>query len=129
MSEETKNTLNEEQHEPEQRVRNDWKAVLGKFSYRAIVDNVPFLAFVAVLCVVYINNSKKAVDTQRELNALNDTLKELKWEYMHAKSQMMSAQMEIEVMKNAAEIGLKPMLVPAFTIVRDENVTSNRDSN
>lgn len=125
MSEETTNIVNEEQ-EPEQRVRNDWKNVVEKFSYSAIVDNVPFLAFLAVLCVLYINNSKNAVDTQRQLNAMNDTLKELKWEYMHAKSQMMSAQMEIEVMKSAAELGLKPMIVPAFTIESNNKIVNNQ---
>lgn len=104
--------------------RSDWRAMLGKFSYKMVLDNVPYLAFLAVLCVIYINNSKNAVTTQRSLNKMNDTLKELRWEYMNAKSQMMSAQMEIEVMKNAADLGLKPMLVPAFRIAKEDNITT-----
>ncbi|MCB0696775.1 MAG: hypothetical protein KDC07_05390 [Chitinophagaceae bacterium] len=120
MSKETKNT-NEVQDAstPVQRVRNDWKALVEKLSYKAIVNNVPFLAFVALLCVLYIGANKRAVDTQRELNKLNDTLKELRWEYMDAKSQMMYAQMETEVIRNASKIDLKPMLMPAFKIKRD----------
>ena len=107
---------------PVQRVRSDWKALLDKVSYSAIVSNVPYLSFVVVLCVVYIGANKRAVDTQRELNRLNDTLKELRWEYMDAKSQMMNAQMEIEIIKNGADIGLKPMLTPAFRIGKDTTI-------
>lgn len=119
----TKKTNNAPVHEeaitPAQRARSDWKALLDKVSYSAIVSNVPYLSFVVVLCVLYISSNKRAVETQREVNRVNDTLKELRWEYLDAKSQMMYAQMEIEVIRNAADIGLKPMLRPAFRIHND----------
>lgn len=118
MSKEANNIKVQEVNTPAQRVRSDWKALLEKLSYTAIVSNVPYLAFVALLCVLYISSNKRAVDTQRALNKLNDTLKELRWEYMDAKSQMMRAQMETEVIKNADALGLKPMLTPAFTITK-----------
>lgn len=117
MSNETENILNSEVEETS--VRNDWKLWRRKLSSGAIVDVVPFLTFIAVLCVIYIGVNKKAIETQRALNNMSDTLKELRWEYMNAKSQMMSAQMEIEVMKKSADIGLKPMIVPAFNITND----------
>lgn len=113
---------------PVQRVSNDWKALLEKLSYSAIVSNVPFLSFVAVLCVLYISSNKRAVEIQRELNSQNEILKELRWEYMDTKSQMMHAQMEIEVIKNADKIGLQPMLTPAFTIKKD-TITQNKSLN
>lgn len=113
---------------PVQRVSNDWKALLEKLSYTAIVSNVPFLSFVAVLCVLYISSNKRAVEIQRELNSQNEILKELRWEYMDTKSQMMHAQMEIEVIKNADKIGLQPMLTPAFTIKKD-TITQNKSLN
>ena len=113
---------------PVQRVSNDWKALLEKLSYTAIVSNVPFLSFVAVLCVLYISSNKRAVEIQRELNSQNEILKELRWEYMDTKSQMMHAQMEIEVIKNADKIGLQPMLTPAFTIRKDK-ITQNKNLN
>lgn len=120
MSKEANNIHVQEASTPAQRVRSDWKALLEKFSYTAIVSNVPYLAFVALLCVLYISSNKRAVETQRALNKLNDTLKELRWEYMDAKSQMMRAQMETEVIKNADKLGLKPMLMPAFKIEKLE---------
>ncbi len=103
----------------EQRVRNDWRAAMRGVSSRAIVNNVPFLAFVALLGVLYIGRNKQAVSTQRLLNAKYDTLRELRWEYVDVKSQMMQSQMEIQVMKAAGEKGMVPMTVPAFVIKKD----------
>lgn len=128
MSKETKDIQSTEANTQHEDVRSDWKALLKMFSYTKLVDSVPFLSFVAALCVGYIAYNKSAVETQRSLNLMNDTLKELHWEYMDAKSQMMSAQMEIEVMKKSAALGLKPMMVPAFSLVTDtttHNTTVN----
>lgn len=126
MSQEEKNILSDETETTS--VRNDWKAWRSKLTSKAIVDIVPFLTFVAVLCVIYIGVNKKAIETQRALNNMSDTLKELRWEYMNVKSQMMSAQMEIEVMKKSADIGLKPMIVPAFNIT-DDTITAKPQLN
>lgn len=121
-----KENIQEEQEQtPVQRMKSDWKALVEKLSYKAIVSNVPFLAFVAVLCVFYISSNKRAVEVQRELNKQNQILKELRWEYMDVKSQMMFAQTETEVIKSAAKIGLKPMTLPAFTIKTDTTITDN----
>jgi cell division protein FtsL len=101
---------------PVQRVRNDWKTLVDKLSYKAIVTNVPFLAFVALLCVLYINNTQRAVETQRELNKQNKVLRELRWKYMDIKSQLMYTRMETEVIKKAMKLGLQPLMLPAYTI-------------
>lgn len=64
----TKDTHNvPEQEQAAQRVRSDWKTLVDKLSYKAIVNNIPFLAFVVLLAVLYISNSQRAVDMQREL--------------------------------------------------------------
>ncbi len=101
---------------PAQRVRSDWKSLVEKVSYKAIVNNIPFLAFLVLLCVLYISNSQRAIDMQRELNAKNKELKELRWKYMDVKSQLMYVKTETQVMKNAEKLGLKPSLMPAYKI-------------
>jgi cell division protein FtsL len=101
---------------PAQRVRNDWKSLVEKVSYKAIVNNIPFLAFIVLLCILYISNSHRAIEMQRELNAENKTLKELRWKYMDVKSQLMFVKAEAQVIKNAEGIGLKPSLLPAYKI-------------
>lgn len=120
----TQNTHNAEEQEqqPAQRVRSDWKTLVDKLSYKAIVNNIPFLAFVALLAVLYINNSQRAVDMQRELNKENKVLKELRWKYMDVSSKLMYVKMESEVIKRASTLGMKPMSLPAYSIVVDSTI-------
>jgi cell division protein FtsL len=114
MSEELQ--MREEVISPAQRVKNDWRSLVEKVSYKAIVNNIPYLAFVVLLCVLYISNSHRAVEMQRELNANNRQLKELRWKYMDTKSQLMYVKTETQVIKNAERIGLKPSLLPAYKV-------------
>jgi len=116
MSSEEINSQPQEALTPAQRVRNDWRSLLEKVSYKAIVNNIPFLAFVVLLCVLYISNSHRAIEMQREANAQNKILKELRWKYMDAKSQLMYVKTETQVIKRAEGIGLKPSLLPAYKI-------------
>jgi hypothetical protein len=106
---------------PVQRIRSDWKSLLGKVSYKGIVNNIPYLAFLALLIIVYINNSQHAVAVQRETNKKADTLKVLRWKYMDIKSNLISAGMEGEVMRTASALGLKPLVLPAYKITVDSN--------
>ena len=89
---------------------------MEKVSYKAIVNNIPYLAFVALLCVLYISNSHRAIEVQRELTRQNKVLKELRWKYIDAKSALMYVKTETQVIKNAENIGLKPSLLPAYKI-------------
>jgi cell division protein FtsL len=119
----TKNTHNvPEQEQPAQRVRSDWKTLVDKLSYKAIVNNIPFLAFVVLLAVLYISNSQRAVDMQRELNRENKTLKELRWKYMDVSSKLMYVKMEGEVIKRASALGMQPMALPAYNITIDSSL-------
>ncbi|MBS1775754.1 MAG: hypothetical protein JSS64_05670 [Bacteroidetes bacterium] len=119
MMEETQTIESEQQQQQAIRVRNDWRAWVEKISYKGIVNNIPFLAFVVLLCVLYIANNQRTIDAQRVLNRKNDELKELRWKYMDIKSQLMNAGMETEIIRNAAPQGLKPMMLPAYRIDLD----------
>jgi len=119
MNNEDQNSQQPEVLTPAQRVRSDWRSLVEKVSYKAIVNNIPYLAFVVVLCVLYISNSHRALEMQREVNAQNKALKELRWKYMDTKSQLMYVKTETQVIKNAESIGLKPSLLPAYKITAD----------
>ena len=121
MEEETIVQEQEEQMAVPQPVRNDWKAIVEKMSYRGIVNNIPFLAFIVLMCVLYITNNQRTIETQRIINSKNEELKELRWRYMDIKSQLMNAGMETEVIRNAAALGLKPMMLPTYRIALDSN--------
>lgn len=113
------NMIREQESASVQRVRNDWKTLVEKVSYKAIVNNIPYLAFLALICVLYINNSQRAIEIQREVSRENKKLKELRWRYMDIKTQLMYTQMETEVIKGASGIGLKPLVLPAYSITKD----------
>lgn len=125
MQEETTIPEQEGQIMPAQQVRSDWKALIDKLSYRGIVNNIPFIAFIVLLCVLYITNNQRNIETQRVLNKKNEELKELRWKYMDIKSQLMNAGMESEIIRNAANIGLKPTMLPAYRIELDSNKVAN----
>lgn len=125
MSRKSKDIAAEQEASSAQRIRSDWKMLLEKVSYKAIVNNIPYLAFVALLGVLYINNSQHAIEMQRELNNKNKTLKELRWRYMDIKTQLTNARMETEVIRNAGRLGLKPMVLPAYKISADSALAKN----
>ncbi len=97
----------------------DWRSLLDKISYKGIVNNVPFLAFVVLLCVFYIANNHQAIETQRELDKQQRLLKELNWRNMDAKSKLMNAGMEAEIIRRGATIGMQPLMLPAYEIKID----------
>ncbi len=104
---------------PAQRVKSDWQALVDKLSYKAIVSNMPFLMFLAVLCIFYISNSHRANELQRQLNVQNNMLKEMRWKYLDIKSQLMYVKTETQVINNAKRLGLQPSLLPAYKITVD----------
>ncbi len=106
---------------PAQRIRADWRALISRITYKGMVSNIPYVAFVALLCIIYIANSHRAVETQRELNKQQQTLKELRWHYMDIKTRLMNAGMETEMIRRGEAQGLKPLLLPAYSIVVDSN--------
>lgn len=103
----------------------DWRSVVDKISYKGIVNNVPFLAFIVLLGVFYIANSHAAIETQRELDKQQKLLKELNWRNMDAQSKLMNAGMEAEVIRKGAGIGMKPLMMPAYKIIIDTNKGKN----
>ena len=104
---------------PAQRIRADWKALVARLSYTGVITNIPYLAFLSLLAVIYIANSHRAVEMQRELNAQQQVLKELRWRYMDSKTRLMNAGMETAIIRSSAPLGLKPLTLPAYSIVRN----------
>lgn len=102
---------------PAQRIRADWKALMAKLSYTGMLTNIPYLAFLALLVVIYIANSHRSVEIQRALNKQQQVLKELRWRYMDTKTKLMNAGMETEIIRNSQPLGLKPLSLPAYSIV------------
>lgn len=109
---------------PAQRIRTDWKNLMRKISYHGILTNIPYIAFLALLAIIYIANGHRAVATQRELNIANAQLKELKWQAIDIKTKLMNAGTETDIIRRAAPYGLKPLALPAYAIEIDSTKKS-----
>ena len=87
------------------------------FAYDKISTNLPFLFFLALIAMLYIANSHYAEKNIRELNKISQEIKELRWEYMTEKSDLMCQSKQSEVSKKVEELGLKELVTPPQKIV------------
>ena len=116
MEEATTDTNNQENLEtpvlPEE--KREWRL---RINYRALVTNMPFIFFLSALALVYIANSHLAEKKIRRINKLGREIKELRWEYLNVKSELMFRSKMSEVSKAVEPLGLKVLNNPPQKIV------------
>ncbi|HBH05862.1 MAG TPA: hypothetical protein DDX92_04580 [Flavobacteriales bacterium] len=71
-----------------------------------LISNLPFLAFLLLLGLVYIGLGYAAEDTVRDINANKNELKERRSEYITIKSDLMYATKQSELIKILNKKGL-----------------------
>jgi len=99
-----------EVHQPEATEhKKEWRL---RINYRAITQNMPFILFLSGLALIYIANSHLAEKKIRRINKLGREIKELKWEYLSVKSELMFQSKMSEVSKAVETLGLKPLSSP-----------------
>ena len=92
-----------------------WKRWLN---YQSIVKQVPFFLFLALLAVVYIYNGHYADNTIRSINRTSKEVKELQYEYITVKSEVMFRSKPSELVKAVEPLGLKE-LVQSPVVLKD----------
>lgn len=83
-----------------------WKRWLN---YQSIVQQVPFILFLALLAVIYIYNGHYADKTIRSINKTAKEVKELQWEYKTVKGEVMFRSKQSELAKAVEPLGLKEL--------------------
>ena len=83
-----------------------WKRWLN---YQSVVKQVPFFLFLTLLAVVYIYNGHYADKTIRSINRTEKEVKELKYEYIAVKSEVMFQSKPSELIKAVEPLGLKEL--------------------
>ncbi|MCD4679776.1 MAG: hypothetical protein K8S00_05250 [Bacteroidales bacterium] len=73
---------------------------------------LPFVFYLSFLAVLYIGNTYYAEKTAREIEEIKTELKELRYEHIAAKSELMFQSKQSEVAKNLEVIGLKESTTP-----------------
>ena len=88
-----------------------------EFEKNFFIDNVRFLLFVSLIAIIYIGNTRYAEKNMRQLNKTNRQLRELKWEYKSAKSQLEIRSKQSEIAKLVNDQGLEALTEPPKKIV------------
>ncbi len=73
---------------------------------------LPFIFYLSFLAVLYIGNTYYAEKTVRDIEKTKTELKELRYEYIATKAELMFQSKQSEVAKNLEDIGLKESTTP-----------------
>jgi len=73
---------------------------------------LPFVFYLSFLAILYIGNTYYAEKTAREIEEIKTELKELRYEHIATKSELMFQSKQSEVAKNLEVIGLKESTTP-----------------
>ena len=75
-----------------------------------------YLIFLAFLAFIYIANNYYAENNIREINQLRKELKELRYEYIHVKTQLMDIEKQSQIAKKLEKKGIKKNKQPVKII-------------
>jgi hypothetical protein len=102
----------------------------GSFLTRdAFLRLVPFLLFLLILAVLYISNIYYAEKTNREIDDAQKELKELRYEFITSKSELMGKSKRSEVARDLEGLGIKESTVPPGRIyIGKDSILSSNDS-
>lgn len=85
--------------------------VFGYFDRKAVMSFMPFLMFLFLLAIVYIGNSYYAEKTIRDIDRTEKEIRELRSEFITARSELMYRSKLTEVAASIAPKGVKESTV------------------
>ncbi len=91
-----------------------------RINYSWIVKHIPFLVFLFFLALLYIANGHYMVKNVREVNQLQEKVKELHWTFLSRKSELMFRSKMSRVSEKAQPYGLEEAETPPLIIVKDK---------
>ena len=92
----------------------------GSFLTRQkFIGAIPFILFLMFLGILYITNIFQVEKTKRQLDDLEEELRELRYEYISSRSKLMFESKPSAVSAKLTETGIKESLVPPKKIKID----------
>ena len=88
-------------------------------------QGIGFLLFLLLLAILYISNIYWAEKTIREIDDAQKEIKELRYEYITSKSELMSKSKRSEVARSLEEDGIKESMVPPGRINISRDTSQN----
>ena len=86
-----------------------------------VISNIPFVLYVAILAIVYIGNTYYSEKTFKDIEKTKSELKELRFQYLTTKSNLMFFSKQSEVGGRVEKYGLKLSTVPPYRIFYSHN--------
>lgn len=87
-----------------------------KISTYLVTKNLPFVAFLVFLTLIYISNRHLAERTVRQIDRLGKEVKELSWDYKSLSAELMKLTTQTEIAKRADTLGLKERTEPPIKL-------------
>ncbi len=89
------------------------------FSTRLLRDNLIYVCFLALLALVYIGNVHSAEKKIRSIHALEETNRELRWQFMSMKSEYNLLHREATIRERVRPLGLQSSTTAPGIIIVD----------
>jgi hypothetical protein len=86
------------------------------FSRDSFFKTIPYLGYLTVLAIVYISNTYYAEKTLQQIEKIKIELRELRFQYISSKSELMYCGKQTEIAKRVLPAGLKETKIPPFKI-------------
>lgn len=79
---------------------------------------LPYFLFLTLVSMFYIGNTYYAERQEREIQALRKSLKELRYEYITTRSELMHESQQSEVARRLEAISIKESRVPPVKVIK-----------
>jgi hypothetical protein len=91
------------------------------FSRDSFFKTIPYLGYLTILAIIYISNTYYAEKTLRKIEIIKSEMKELRFQYISSKSELMYYGKQTEIVKRVIPAGLKETKIPPFKIFYDKD--------
>lgn len=118
LSEDVQEEMSEAVEEKIEETQNFLKSIFStsRLSTYLVTKNLPFIAFLAALALVYISNRHLAERTVRRIDKLGKEVKELSWDYKSLSAELMKLTTQSEIARRADTLGLKERTEPPIKL-------------
>ena len=85
-------------------------------SKHAVLNNLPFFIFLAVLALFYISNTYYTEKTFKQIEKIKNELKELRYQSITTQAKMLDISKQTEIAKKVGQLGIKETTTPPYKI-------------
>ncbi len=95
--------------------------------FNSIARNIQFILFCFILCMIYIWNNHMAQLLVTDINKKAKNLKELRWDYLTIKADLMYRSKLTEILPRAQGLGLEEIATPPYKLPIKEKEYQRQD--